>query len=163
MFPYSVKCWKKSTASTWLQICATDIQQGKLDDEMSCSEKIHALHIVAKLFFQLTRWHTYRYISTVFNLDFFFLVRFHPYLLINSFQMAICSGVRSPVLYRCKGTWCVGRGWCISLQLLSIFWVQSQRPWDNSYDSLRLSLTTDEYETADLLSLFYLKNSKMLV
>lgn len=90
-------------------------------------------------------------------------MRFHPYVLINSFQMAICSGVRSPVLYRCKGTWCVGRGWCISLQPLSIFWVQSQRLWDNSYYSLRLSLTTDESEAADLLSASHLKNSKILV
>lgn len=70
---------------------------------------------------------------------------------------------KDPCSIQMQGTWCVGRGWCISLQSLSIFWVPSQRLWGNSYYSLRLSLTTDKSEAADLLTPFHLKNSKTLV
>lgn len=59
---------------------------------MSCSEKIHALHIVVKLC-NFPGDDIHIYISTVFNFgSFFFLMRSY-YLLINSLQMAIYTGM----------------------------------------------------------------------
>lgn len=49
------------------------------------------------------------------------------------------------------------------MQPLNIFWVQSQRLWDNSYLSLRLSLITDGSKATDLFSPFHARNCKMLV
>ena len=61
-----------------------------LDEEVSCSEKMHACHIVAKHFFLAgddslslslsLSLYIYIYISTVFNLRAFFLMRVHPYV-----------------------------------------------------------------------------------
>lgn len=67
---------------------------------MSCSEKIHALHIVVKLC-NFPGDDIHIYISTVFNFgSFFFPYEVPPicavgsyYLLINSLQMAIYTGM----------------------------------------------------------------------
>lgn len=92
-------------------------------------EKIYALYNVTKFFFltyqEIIHTHTYMYqlISTVSNLRAFFPLcgSIHMcsgviwYLLMNSSQMAICTGAQNPVQYSCKGTWCTGKGWCIEL------------------------------------------------
>ena len=50
MFPYFVKCWEK----IYLKNLATNVCNRSLtglDDEVNCSEKMHACRIVAKHFF----------------------------------------------------------------------------------------------------------------